>query len=177
VNRLSGLINDVMLLEKNSEGKIKVVLKELELLAFFEEFARNFQDEYLTKRPIKLLLPDKNKTIITDDRLLYHIVSNLVDNAYKYSQNSEKGPEIELKFRAKEYCFCVKDFGIGIPYIDQRYIFDSFFRSKNVSTVKGTGLGLNIVREMVSKLNGTVSFISEEGKGSTFIVTLPYLNG
>ncbi|WP_375586553.1 sensor histidine kinase [Cyclobacterium xiamenense] len=53
-------------------------------------------------------------------------------------------------------------------------MFDSFFRSRNVATVQGTGLGLNIVKEMVGKLKGEVRFISEEGKGSTFNVTLPY---
>ncbi|WP_154859651.1 ATP-binding protein [Cyclobacterium xiamenense] len=175
VSRLSGVIDDVLLLEKNAEGKIKVVLKEVDLGMFFEDFVQNFSYEQFPERPIKLLLPDREKTVKTDDRLLYHIVSNLVDNAYKYSQNAEKGPEIEVTFGEEDYCFCVKDYGIGIPKSDQQYIFDSFFRSKNVSTIQGTGLGLNIVREMVHKLNGTVRFTSEEGKGSTFNVTLPYV--
>lgn len=174
VNRLSGVINDVLLLEKNAEGKIKAVLKEVELVGFFEDFARNFSNESPPIRPIKLLLPDSKKTVKTDDRLLYHIVSNLVDNAYKYSTQSERGPEIKLTYREDTYCFFVKDYGIGIPKVDQKFIFNSFFRSKNVSTIQGTGLGLNIVREMASKLNGTVVFSSEEGKGSTFNVTLPY---
>lgn len=175
VNRLSGVINDVMLLEKNAEGKIKVVIKKLEMVGFFEDFARNFSNEYLPGRPIKLLLPDSKKTVKTDDRLMYHIVSNLVDNAYKYSSQSKQGPEIKLTYGEDTYCFCVKDYGIGIPKADQKFIFNSFFRSRNVFTIQGTGLGLNIVREMVTKLNGTVTFSSEEGKGSTFNVTLPYV--
>jgi len=174
VNRLSGVINDVMLLEKNAEGKIEVVLKEVELVNFFEDFARDFSNEHLPERPIKLLLPNRKKKVKTDDRLLYHIVLNLVDNAYKYSSRSEMGPEIKLVFKEDTYCFCVNDYGIGIPKADQKYIFNSFFRSKNVSTIQGTGLGLNIVHEMVTKLNGIVGFSSEEGKGSSFNVTLPY---
>ncbi|WP_375585573.1 PAS domain S-box protein [Cyclobacterium xiamenense] len=123
VNRLSGVINDVMILEKNAEGKIKVVLKPLELVAFFERFARDFSNEFLTEKPLRVLLPSVKKKVKTDERLLFHIVSNLVDNAYKYSKNSEKAPEIEVKFLEKNYCFCVKDYGIGIPQPSRSKIY------------------------------------------------------
>lgn len=174
VNRLSMIINDVMLLEKNADGKIRVVQKELELVGFIRDFARDFSNNYLPGRPVKLLLPSGKKTVKTDHRLLYHIVSNLVDNACKYSSQSERCPEIKLSYMEDSYCFCVTDYGIGIPKEDQKFVFDFFFRSKNVSTIQGTGLGLNIVSAIVSKLNGTISFSSDEGIGSTFNLTLPY---
>jgi signal transduction histidine kinase len=163
-----------MFLEKNVDGKIRVVPKELELVGFIEDFARDFSNNYFPGRPLKLLLPSGKKTVKTDRRLLYHIVSNLVDNACKYSSQFERCPEIKLSYMEDTYCFCVKDYGIDIPKEDQKFVFDFFFRAKNVYTMQGTGLGLNIVSAMVSKLNGTISFRSDEGMGSTFNLTLPY---
>jgi len=174
MNRLSGFIDDVMLLESNADGKIRVVPNELELVCFIKDFVRDFSNKYFPGRTVKLLLPSAKKTVKTDRRLLYHIVSNLVDNACKYSSQFERCPEIKLSYMEDTYCFCVKDYGIGIPKEDQKFVFDSFFRAKNVSTIQGTGLGLNIVSAMVSKLNGTISFRSDEGIGSTFNLTLPY---
>lgn len=142
VNRLSGVISDFKLFEKNAGRKIKVVPKELELVGFIEDLARGFSNKYLLGRLVKLLLPSSKKKVKTDHRLLYHIVSNLVDNACKYSSQFERFPEIKLSYMEDTYCFCVKDYGIGIPKEDQKFVFDSFFRAKNVSTIQGTGLVL-----------------------------------
>lgn len=67
----------------------------------------------------------------------------------------------------------VKDEGIGIPGEDHKHLFERFFRAGNVTTIQGTGLGLNIVRRYIELLQGTVSFESEAGAGTIFTVTLP----
>jgi signal transduction histidine kinase len=67
----------------------------------------------------------------------------------------------------------VKDFGIGIPEKDKSLLFDAFHRAANVGSVAGTGLGLPITLSAVEQHYGTISFESQVGEGSTFIVELP----
>lgn len=66
----------------------------------------------------------------------------------------------------------IKDEGIGIPEKDQKYMFSRFFRASNTTGIKGTGLGLNIVKDYVEMLNGKIEFNSIEGEGSIFTLTL-----
>jgi signal transduction histidine kinase len=67
----------------------------------------------------------------------------------------------------------VQDRGIGIPEDEQARLFDTFYRARNVGTIPGTGLGLSIVKASVDLHGGTISFHSEIGAGTTFIVKLP----
>ena len=67
----------------------------------------------------------------------------------------------------------VKDFGIGIPDKDKKGLFESFFRATNVRNIQGSGLGLSIVKEFTEMHGGTIEVVSEEGKGSEFILELP----
>ena len=66
----------------------------------------------------------------------------------------------------------VIDQGIGIPEEEQKNMFDRFFRAANVTNIQGTGLGLHIVKKYVDLLRGEISFISQEGKGSTFTISI-----
>jgi signal transduction histidine kinase len=65
------------------------------------------------------------------------------------------------------------DEGIGISTEDQKHLFERFFRASNAGNIPGTGLGLNIVKRYVDLVKGTISFKSEYGKGSTFVVSIP----
>ncbi|WP_304516819.1 sensor histidine kinase [Cecembia rubra] len=123
---------------------------------------------------IEVNLPTDDKIIETDASLLSHAVKNIIENAIKYSPDSTEKPILDLIFEKNKFEIIVKDFGLGIPKEEQKHIFNSFFRAKNVSNIKGTGLGLNIVHEFVKKLGGKVSFSSKEGVGTTFIISMPY---
>jgi signal transduction histidine kinase len=69
----------------------------------------------------------------------------------------------------------IRDSGIGIPEASRARLFEKFYRAENVTAIEteGTGLGLYLVRLIVEHLGGHISYVSEEGKGSTFVVTLP----
>jgi signal transduction histidine kinase len=125
-------------------------------------------------KKIKLNLPKQDRIIQLDPSIIAHVLNNLIDNAIKYSKQADNSPELTLKHLDDTYQIAIKDYGLGIPLEDQKYIFGSFFRAKNVNTIKGTGLGLNIVREFIEKLGGKIHFVSEENKGSEFIITFPY---
>jgi signal transduction histidine kinase len=108
---------------------------------------------------------------------LTNIVFNLIDNAIKYTIGV---PEITVKTENTENGIkvSVKDNGIGISKENQRKIFDKFYRvpTGNVHNVKGFGLGLSYVLAVIEKHGGTVEVQSELGKGSTFIISLPFEN-
>ena len=114
-------------------------------------------------------------TAFADRFHLSHALDNLVDNALKYS-----GEEVHIRISAGRdggrVVLRVADDGIGIPRAAQAHIFDKFYRvpSGNLHDVKGFGLGLYYVSDMMSKHNGSVTVKSQLGKGSTF--TLHFKN-
>jgi len=73
----------------------------------------------------------------------------------------------------KDISFTIEDKGVGILPEDQLHIFEPFHRGRNIPAVKGSGLGLSIVKKAVDNHGGTITFASEPGKGTTFTITLP----
>lgn len=107
--------------------------------------------------------------------LACQIFSNIIVNAAEYSYKKSGKVNIALKKDREGYVFSCQDNGIGIPKEDQKKIFNQFFRAANANDVKGhgTGLGLFIVKMIASHLGWEVTFESEVGKGTTFIVKIP----
>jgi two-component system phosphate regulon sensor histidine kinase PhoR len=105
------------------------------------------------------------------------LVNNLLSNAVKYS---DKKPEIEIEGFSQDNNICIKvsDNGIGINRIDQKHIFDKFYRAStgNIHKFKGLGLGLYYVKKIAEAHGGDVTVSSRIGKGSTFTVTLPAIS-
>lgn len=98
---------------------------------------------------------------------------NLIENAIKYTERGYI--EINLKAEGGQIIGEVKDSGIGIPSEDQQHLFQEFFRAKNAKTghQPGTGLGLVIVKKAIEGMGGNVKVVSQEGKGSSFIFSIP----
>lgn len=172
IQRLTGIIADLLVLEKNAQDKIAISKEQVSI----NQFLRNIVDHYFpeSRKAINLNLPKDDKIINLDQSILSHVLNNLIDNAIKYSKGAKSSPEITLEHMEDMFKIIVKDYGLGIPLEDQKYIFGSFFRAKNVNTIKGTGLGLNIVKEFIEKLGGHIFFKSVENQGTEFVITLPY---
>jgi two-component system phosphate regulon sensor histidine kinase PhoR len=103
------------------------------------------------------------------------MINNLLSNAVKYS---DKDPEIYIEgFRVEEHIYIrVSDNGIGISKVDQKHIFDKFYRvsTGNIHKIKGLGLGLYYVKRIAESHGGEVNIDSKPGKGSIFTITLPF---
>ena len=110
-----------------------------------------------------------------DDAQLYEAVTNLVNNAIKYTPEGGK-IDIILRIENSHVEFVVKDTGYGIPDEKQKQLFRPFYRVKTEETlnIDGTGLGLHLVQNIIKRHNGEMIFNSIYGKGSTFGFTLPY---
>jgi PAS domain S-box-containing protein len=126
------------------------------------------------KLRLQVDLPPGLPTLSGDATLLRQAVTNLVDNAIKYTPS---GGEVRLRVALDggHVLFAASDTGVGIAPADQAHLFDKFFRVKQrgPTQVKGSGLGLAIVRSIVERHGGRVWVESKLGKGSTFYVKLP----
>lgn len=107
-----------------------------------------------------------------DQQLLKNCLRNLLSNAIKYSGEGTL-IHLDTEITTSECRLSVQDQGIGIPEADQQHLFSPFFRATNTGNIQGTGLGLNIVARYARLLDGNVSFESEAGKGTRFILAFP----
>lgn len=125
-------------------------------------------------RLLRFQCHDKESYILSDKTKLHKILSNLIENAIKYTNDGF----IELGYYIGKMnlILFVKDTGIGISPENHQIIFDRFSQEEKEMTRKhgGLGLGLSISKENAHLLGGDISLESEKGKGSTFYVTLPY---
>ncbi len=171
VQHLTAILNDFLSLGKLEEGRIKIVKETFSLSSFFAEINEEMKPILKKDQQLIINIHKGQENFYTDSKILRSILFNLISNATKYSA---EGTDVTLDIRAsqEEMIIEVKDEGIGIPAGDIKHIFDRFFRAGNSSTIQGTGLGLNIVHRYVDLLGGRITFTSDEGKGSTFIVTL-----
>lgn len=122
--------------------------------------------------------PDHALETWMDEHLLHLILSNLLNNAIKYSP---MGGRIHFDYSyapdRQTVIFRVQDQGIGIPSSEQAQLFESFFRASNTQSIQGTGLGLTIVERCVELHHGQIEVTSQVGVGTTFTIVLPCLPG
>jgi two-component system phosphate regulon sensor histidine kinase PhoR len=130
-------------------------------------------------RNITISLHTRPITLEGDERRLDQVVSNLIDNAVKYTEPGGK-VSVELSQEGDEAILRVADTGVGIAKENIPYLFDRFFRVDKARVRGGqssTGLGLSIVDQFVRLHGGYIEVSSEEGKGSVFTVHLPLVQG
>lgn len=125
---------------------------------------------------IKLQIPLNHRTLTieTDSELVKSILGCFLSNAIDYSRPGQK-VILDIKQESGKVIFFVRDFGIGIPRVEHKRIFQRFYRASNAKNFKptGTGLGLNIARTLAEKVGAEISFESKKDKGSTFYLQLP----
>jgi PAS domain S-box-containing protein len=173
VNYLTLILNDFLSLGKLEEGKIDVNKERLEIEHFLGEVSEEVGSFLKPGQKVSINCLPGVKELETDVRILRNIMFNLISNASKYS-DADKTIHVSCELNNGKIIFSIKDEGIGIPKEDQKHLFDRFFRASNAGNVQGTGLGLNIVKRYVDLLNGEVTFKSEYGKGSTFLISIPH---
>lgn len=172
VNHLTSILNDFLSLGKLEEGKVEILKETIDLEEFFQEIHEDVKSFLKEGQQLQVQCDRTNKYLDTDPRIIRNIMFNLLSNASKYS-DANKIIYLSCSRDQNKVVFSVKDEGIGIPDADQKHLFDRFFRASNAGNIQGTGLGLNIVRRYAELLDGEITFTSEYGKGSTFIVGIP----
>jgi signal transduction histidine kinase len=165
VIHMSDLLNSLLKLGKIDSNKFVINLSDLNME---EAVAAIMEKLLLTQkipRKIETIIKGKPYNIKMDVKILEMIIENITSNAFKYSQD-RPDPILEIDFQESKLVLILQDFGIGIPVLDQPKLFEQFFRASNVGKIKGVGLGLVIVKNMVELLQGNLKIESEEGKGT-----------
>ncbi|MCF6365034.1 MAG: PAS domain S-box protein [Bacteroidales bacterium] len=155
---------------KTNESKICLNDLLLELFSIFSIKAKEIKIPLYFKKG----LPDKESFIITDDSKLSKILSNLLENALKFT--NEGYIEFGYSLNHNQIQIFVKDTGIGIDSEKQEQIFERFSQEEETISKQagGLGLGLSIAKENAELIGGKITLTSEKGKGSTFYLTIPY---
>lgn len=172
VQHLTAILNDFLSLGKLEEGRTDIARESISLTAFFKEVEEDVKPAFKENQQLIIKLSEPEIIVDTDPLFLRNIMFNLISNASKYSG---PGSKINVNVTSSGHTFKIEviDEGMGIPQHEVKHLFERFFRASNALNVQGTGLGLNIVKRYVELLNGTISFKTEERKGSTFTVELP----
>jgi signal transduction histidine kinase len=172
VKNMVQLLDDILFLGKSDAGKLKVSLKSLDIIETIEDLVR--QSEVLDKNNHEIIFQKTNEScfINSDENLLRQIFTNLISNAIKYSPKGSS-VKINLEMQPEKVLFTIIDNGIGIPEDEKEFLFDSFFRARNVHEISGTGLGLSIVYRCVNALSGEITADSKENVGTIFVVEIP----
>ncbi|MGI4021576.1 MAG: PAS domain-containing sensor histidine kinase [Janthinobacterium lividum] len=174
VGNLTNILNDFLSLERLEAGKVELNTTSFDLVKFSEEITEEMQ--LIAKQNQNIIYQhtgDKSE-VTSDQNLLKNCIINLISNAIKYSGENTL-IEYNTEIMAAGYRITIKDNGIGIPEVDQKHLFQPFFRAHNTGNISGTGLGLNIVQRYVGLMNGKVDFESTQNKGTQFM--LSFLGG
>lgn len=172
LNRLELLINDLLSVSRLQHGKITFDLKPFDLDKVIEETVEMFQQ---TTGHTIVIDGVCGKPVQGDGYRIAQVLVNLLNNAIKYSPASSK-VIVKITKRNDMVTVSVQDFGIGIEKSHHAKLFDQFYRVTSLEerTYPGLGMGLYIANEIIKRHGGTMSIVSEKGKGSTFSFTIPY---
>ncbi|HYQ46015.1 MAG TPA: DAHL domain-containing protein [Polyangiaceae bacterium] len=165
------LLDDILLIGRAEAGVLRASPAQLNLDEVCRQLVESLEYSSARSHDIRYdFSGDPNVTL--DERLLSELVGNLLSNALKYSP---PGSQVDFDVVASDQqCrFTVEDRGIGIPQEDVAHLFESFFRASNADQIKGSGLGLAVVKKAVEVQNGTVEVESRLGQGTKFVVHVP----
>ncbi|MGB4767809.1 MAG: HAMP domain-containing sensor histidine kinase [Candidatus Saccharimonas sp.] len=173
-NRLSGYINNILNASRFDRRHLKVNLSEMSLSAIYDSVRDDMNLRASSQhRLLSVDIPTDLPTIAADKSSLSEVISNLIDNALKYS-NEGGAVSVSAAVDGDSVKVSVVDNGIGIPASVIGNLFHKFYRShRSRETVAGTGIGLYICKAIIESHGGKIGVSSVEGQGATFTFTVP----
>ena len=172
-NRLIHLVENILTVSRACAEH--QVLKKVNVNNIIKKVVSLIENQYKTHHYVLNLMHNLPPALLDEDKC-QQILTNLIDNASKYSESGKK-VIISTSICKNMICIKVQDEGVGIKQEDYDKLFKKFSRLENhlTSKTQGNGLGLYITKQLVEKMNGEISFTSSE-KGTTFEVVFPFYN-
>ncbi|GEM46459.1 CHASE2 domain-containing protein [Deinococcus cellulosilyticus] len=170
--RIADLIDDFLMVSRSRAAILD--MREVDLAALIRRAAAVAAPMFTEKHMVLQLDLPRTVFVEIDDRAMTRALLNLLSNAVKYSSPFSE-VTVQLRMQDEEVLLSVQDHGVGLSPEDQQRLFGRFFRSSNpaIQEVKGTGLGLHTVKELIKAHGGEIWVDSELGMGSTFTIHLP----
>ena len=174
VNKLELLIRDLLDVSKIQSGQLQLNMGQFEIDELIDDAISSLQ---MITPTHEIMREDRiNQTVFADRQRIEQVLVNLLSNAIKYSPGENK-VLVGCKKSESEITIMVRDYGIGIPKEEQSYIFNRFYRTKEMSVhISGFGLGLYICKDIISRHKGKI-WVQSEVIGSSFYFTLPLTMG
>ncbi|WP_432775868.1 ATP-binding protein [Brevibacillus gelatini] len=173
--RLSKLVADLLTLARSDSNELQIMRKKIRLDEVVQKCTQVFSQLAIVKEISLETAIEEPLEIVGDEERLHQLMVILLDNALKYTN---KGGTIfvSCKKEGNRVAILVKDSGIGISKENIPFLFDRFYRVDKMRSraTEGTGLGLSIAKWIVDAHHGKITVSSEEGKGTSFLVTLPW---
>jgi two-component system, OmpR family, sensor histidine kinase ArlS len=176
-SRLVKLTNGLLQLAKSEEGELNLKRENIRI----DDILFEVQDDIIHQTPEYKIdidfetIPQDEKmlTIYGNKSLLNTMISNIIDNACKYSKNNSA--QVKIKFNKSNCIINIIDEGIGIAQEEIDRIFEPFYRTQNASNIGGHGIGLSICKKIVELHKGRIVLKSELNKGSVFSIIIPHV--
>jgi two-component system sensor histidine kinase KdpD len=169
--RMNRLVQNLLEMSRLQAGTVRLK-RELQDLQDVIAVARSQLSERIHQRDLHVTIPADLPLIPVDVTLMALVVSNLLDNALKYTEPNQR-IEINACIEGDEVCIQITDNGRGIPLEDLPHIFERFYRSQRVGNIYGTGLGLSICEGIVEAHQGSIRAENRPEGGARFLIRLP----
>jgi PAS domain S-box-containing protein len=171
-DRVTRLLKELLDVSRIDAGRVQLHRTRVDLVALTERVVeRTSHHEDGRGRDVRIEVPAALPDLLVDEDKVEQVLTNLVENALRYAPDSPVA--IELGAADAWLTITVRDEGPGIPHDQERLVFQKFGRGRGVRR-SGTGLGLYITRGLVEAHGGKVVLDRTDGRGATFLVTLPY---
>lgn len=172
---LNQLINMILEISMWERTEFQLDKKKIDVEEFMNDVVESFKTGYGNSSSLSQKYNFNGIKADLDIVYFTTMINNLLSNAVKYC---DKDPVINVEgfVEDKNICISISDNGIGIARVDQKHVFDKFYRAStgNIHKYKGLGLGLYYVKKIATAHGGNVTLSSKPGKGSIFTVTIPY---
>jgi len=170
--KLNAMLDEILTMSNIISNSIEIKKEAVDVAQVLNELKSQYFSDRKDARTFKINATGTQQTIFADRKQLSTILTNLINNALKFSH--KKMPDVALTYGEASLILTIEDDGIGIPAQDLPYLFQPFYRGSNVVNIEGTGLGLHIVKNFVTANNGTITVESEENKGTIFTLEFQY---
>jgi PAS domain S-box-containing protein len=170
VDRLTSIMNDMLVIGRLESGKTRLKKRSNDIVYLSTEIVdKNFSNEK-DGRKVDVKIIGSPYFVLIDESIYEHILNNLLSNAFKYSQNA-KAPVLTISFKnTNRIRLSIQDYGLGIPEEEVESVFNAFYRSENTRQIKGTGMGLAIVKQFAGIHRIDIKVFSAINVGSEFVL-------
>ncbi len=171
LTRLTTIMDDMLMLSRADSGRMKVSRMDVDLGRFVTDVIRSVETNDRQQHAFSFQAIGPSSLVPADTNLLHHILSNLLENAVRYSP---AGSPVAVVLEVNEQAFAVTitDDGIGIPAAERERIFEPFVRGSNVGAIGGTGLGLNLAKRYIELMGGWIELLPT-ARGAAFRISVP----
>lgn len=171
-SRLTELMNDVLILGRLNARRLETTPEKVNISDLVMKLVEEHFFQQKDGRNVVISVIGPPPVVVLDPSLTGHILTNLINNAFKYSPG-KRNPHLIVETKGDECVISIRDFGIGVPQEDREHLFESFYRGNNTKEFPGTGLGLVIAKEFIDLQGGNIGYESPEEEGSLFWISFP----